>query len=107
MQMCGSPHQAGRSPPTPMVQTPVISAANAVPPVFPDPTSQVQTSPVQEQQQQQQQQQTQQPNANNVDEGCNSHARNTSQSSGQSSVPELVPVNVNAIANTNTINNGK
>uniref|UniRef100_W8BKZ1 Pyridoxal-dependent decarboxylase domain-containing protein 1 n=1 Tax=Ceratitis capitata TaxID=7213 RepID=W8BKZ1_CERCA len=102
MQMSGSPHQMGRSPPTPMVQTPVISAANAVPPVFPEPTSQTQAT------QQEQQQQAQTANVNNVAESNEGHARNISQSSNQSSVPELVPVNANVIVNNaNPINNGK
>ncbi|XP_053949032.1 pyridoxal-dependent decarboxylase domain-containing protein 1 [Anastrepha ludens] len=104
MQMSGSPHQTGRSPPTPMVQTPVISAANAAPPVFPDPASQMQTAPLQQQQQQQQQLQTQQSTTNSIAEASDGHARNISQSSEHSSVPELVPVNN---ANAIVINNGK
>lgn len=102
MQMSGSPHQMGRSPPTPMVQTPVISTANTVPPVFPEPTSQVQAP-----QQPLQQQQTQYSNSNSVNEDSDKHTRNISQSSNHSSVPELVPVNANVIVNTNPINNGK
>ncbi|XP_036234386.2 pyridoxal-dependent decarboxylase domain-containing protein 1 [Bactrocera oleae] len=102
MQMSGLPHQMGRSPPTPMVQTPVISTANTVPPVFPEPTSQVQAP-----QQQLQQQQTQYSNSNSVNEDSDKHTRNISQSSNHSSVPELVPVNANVIVNTNPINNGK
>ncbi|XP_039959526.1 pyridoxal-dependent decarboxylase domain-containing protein 1 [Bactrocera tryoni] len=101
MQMSGSPHQMGRSPPTPMVQTPVISTANTVPPVFPEPTSQVQAP------QQQLQHQAQYSNSNSVNEGSDKHTRNISQSSNHSSVPELVPVNANVIVNANPINSGK
>lgn len=45
MQMGGTHGQlpANKSPPTPMVQTPIITAANEIPPVFPN--SNPQTSP--------------------------------------------------------------
>lgn len=45
MQMSGThnPLPANKTPPTPMVQTPILTPANEIPPVFPN--SNVQTSP--------------------------------------------------------------
>ncbi|XP_037936459.1 pyridoxal-dependent decarboxylase domain-containing protein 1-like [Teleopsis dalmanni] len=87
MQMTGAPNQlpANKSPPTPLVQTPVISTASNTPPVFPTTatTTAAATTPI-----------TKTASATNVSNTPpDGHARTVSQSSGNSSVPELVAVN--------------
>lgn len=104
MQMSGALHQlpANKSPPTPMVQTPVIDAASAVPPVFPGtatPTSN-QTSPVSAAISPPAAEPSTPSKESKAPE--DGHNRTVSQSSGTSSAPELVAINNSAINTTAT-----
>ncbi|XP_073833840.1 pyridoxal-dependent decarboxylase domain-containing protein 1 [Musca autumnalis] len=118
MQISATHNQlpANKSPPTPMVQTPLINPTDKVPPVFPStsagsttnnsPTSQKSLNEEAASKQQQQQHSPSKTGnagqtapttvAGNSDPG---HNRNISQSSAASSVPELVAINNNSAIN--------
>lgn len=104
MQMSGPVHQlpANKSPPTPMVQTPIITAANEIPPVFPSSSNNPQTSTNAPATVTETLNEVNTPAAaikpphHNGPLADDGHNRTVSQSSG-TSVPELVAINNSAI----------
>lgn len=106
MQISATHNQlpANKSPPTPMVQTPLIDPADKVPPVFPTPSNNSPTSQKSQSGDEASNSPTKTATAaaattGNADPG---HNRNVSQSSAASSVPELVAINNSAINSSET-----
>lgn len=114
MQMMSGSHNqlpANKSPPTPMIQTPVINPNNAVPPVFPGTSGTTNSSPISQAAAPSEDSPKTTPiktavtataaeSTGDASVGHNHNRTVSTTSSVASSVPELVAINNSAINNS-------